>query len=94
MINLILERDTYMEFPKSIFLRRLGRAFEILGANSDDQLFETHTTHFRKRNKRYILREIEFVENHSSLRISFVSVARNGKIYKMTENTNKLKNVL
>jgi hypothetical protein len=94
MLDLILERQAYMDLPKSIFIKRLGRAFEILRSKSDDKLFETYTTNYRKGNNHYVDREIEFVGNHSSQRISIVVVAWKGKIRDIRDNNNFKKNNL
>ncbi len=94
MLDLILERNVYMDLPKPIFIKRLGRAFEILRSKSDDKLFETYTTNYRKGNNHYVDREIEFVGNHSSQRISLVVVAWKGKIRDIRDNNNLQKNDL
>ena len=94
MLDLILERNVYMDLPKPIFIKRLGSAFEILRSKSDDKLFETYTTNYRKGNNHYVDREIEFVGNHSSQRISLVVVAWKGKIRDIRDNNNLQKNDL
>ena len=94
MLDLILERNVYMDLPKPIFIKQLGRAFEILRSKSDDKLFETYTTNYRKGNNHYVDREIEFVGNHSSQRISLVVVAWKGKIRDIRDNNNLQKNNL
>jgi hypothetical protein len=94
MLDLILERNVYMDLPKPIFIKRLGRAFEILRSKSDDKLFETYTTNYRKGNNHYVDREIEFVGNHSSQRISLIVVAWKGKIRDIRDNNNLQKNDL
>jgi len=86
MLDLILERNVYMNLPKPIFIKRLGRAFELLRSKSDDKLFETYTTNYRKGNNHYVDREIEFVGNHSCQRISLVVVAWKGKIRDIRDN--------
>jgi hypothetical protein len=88
MLDLILERRAYMDLPKSVFINRLGRAFEILRSMSDDKLFETYITNYRKGNNHYVDREIEFVGNHSSQRISLVVAAWKGEIRDIRDNNN------
>lgn len=92
MIDLILERNAYMGLPKSMFIKRLGKAFELLRSNADDKLFKTFTTNYRMGNKFHVSREVEFVGNHSSLRISFLIVANKGLILNILEYKSNKKN--
>jgi hypothetical protein len=92
MIDLILERNAYMSLPKPMFIKRLGKAFELLRSNADDKLFETFTTNYRMGNKFHFSREVEFVGNHSSLRIPFLIVANKGLILNILEYKRNKKN--
>jgi hypothetical protein len=85
MIELILEREKYMDLPKAEFIRRLSRAFDLFKGYSDDRLFETYGTCLGRGCENYLSRAIEFVGNRSSYRISFVVVVKRGQIIDISE---------
>jgi hypothetical protein len=85
MIDMILEKEKYMDLPKAEFIRRLSRAFDLFKGYSDDRLFETYGTCLGKGCENYLSRAIEFVGNRSSYRISFVIVVRRGQIIDISE---------
>jgi hypothetical protein len=85
MIELILEKETYMDLPKAKFIQRLSRAFELFKGYSDDKLFETYGTCLGKGCENYLSRAIEFVGNRSSYRISFVLTVKKGEILDISE---------
>mgnify|MGYP003341579111 FL=1 len=85
MIDLILERETYMDIPKAKFIGRLERAFAMLKAFSDWQLKENHGTCLGKECEHFLDRAIEFVGNRSGYRISLVLVVKDGKIEDIAE---------
>lgn len=85
MIDMILDRERYMDLPKAEFIRRLSRAFELFKGYSDDKLFETYGTCLGKGCDNYLQRAIEFVGNRSSYRISFVLTVKKGEILDISE---------
>jgi hypothetical protein len=85
MIDLILEKETYMEIPKTKFIGRLERAFEMFKAFSDWQLKENHGTCLGKGCDHFLDRAIEFVGNRSGYRLSLVLVVKDGKIEDISE---------
>jgi len=85
MIDLILERETYMEIPKSSFIRRLERGFDLFKGYSDLYLKENRGTCFGKGCDHYLDRAIEFVGNRSGYRMALVLVVKDGKIEDISE---------
>lgn len=85
MIDLILERETYMEIPKAKFMSRLERAFDMLKGFSDWQLKEYHGTCLGKECEHFLDRAVEFVGNRSGYRIALVLVVKDGKIEDIAE---------
>ena len=85
MIDLILERETYMEIPKSSFIRRLERAFDQFKGYSDWRLNVSHGTCLGKGCDHFLDRAIEFVGNRSGYRLSLVLVVKDGKIEDISE---------
>ena len=85
MIDLILERETYMEIPKAKFMGRLERAFDMVKGFSDWQLKENHGTCLGKECEHFLDRAIEFVGNRSGYRIALVLVVKDGKIEDIAE---------
>ena len=85
MIDLILERETYMEIPKAKFIGRLEQAFGMFKGLSDLHLIENHGTCLGKGCDHFLDRAIEFVGNRSGYRLSLVLVVKDGKIDDISE---------
>ena len=85
MIDLILDQETYMEIPKSSFIRRLERAFDLLKGYSDWKMNVSQGTCIGKECDHFLDRAIEFVGNRSGYRISLVLVVKEGKITDISE---------
>jgi hypothetical protein len=85
MIDIVLDRETYMEIPKAKFMGRLERAFEMLKGFSDWQLKENHGTCLGKECEHFLDRAVEFVGNRSGYRIALVLLVKNGKIEDIAE---------
>jgi hypothetical protein len=85
MIDLILEKETYMEIPKAKFIGRLEQAFGMFKGLSDLHLTENHGTCLGKGCDHFLDRAIEFVGNRSGYRLSLVLVVKDGKIEDISE---------
>jgi len=85
MIDLILERETYMEISKSKFIGRLEQAFDKFKGFSDLHLKENHGTCLGRGCDHFLDRAIEFVGNRSGYRLSLVLVVKDGKIEDISE---------
>jgi hypothetical protein len=85
MIDIVLDRETYMEIPKAKFMGRLERAFEMLKGFSDWQLKENHGTCLGKGCEHFLDRAIEFAGNRSGYRIALVLLVKDGKIEDIAE---------
>jgi hypothetical protein len=85
MIDIVLDRETYMEIPKAKFMGRLERAFDMLKGFSDWQLKENHGTCLGKGCEHFLDRAIEFAGNRSGYRIALVLLVKDGKIEDIAE---------